>query len=96
MGKKEKYYNYIVDDLVKKTKIIYSPQNTMFNRVLIPFAKINRPFSMTEFKGILSRPVHKSFIQYIAKMYGAQDTGKNNDAYPLWKLYVEKMKEKLG
>ena len=81
MDKKEKYINYIVEDMIKNTEIDYDRE------------KIKYPFSSSFylFRFILypHSPFFSNFSKYITERYGIHD----EDVDIIWKLYKGKIKE---
>ena len=83
MNKKEKYINYVVDDMIKKTEIDYDQEKIKYpfsTSLLFPF------ISLPPFLFILPSP---SISKYVIERYGIHD----NDVDIIWKLYKGKIKE---
>ena len=79
--RKERYYNFIVDDLVKKTEIKESERRMKFPTV--PFFRIPSYF-------FTSRSSHNFFLlfsKYLKGMYGTHD----EEIQIIWDLYKERM-----
>ena len=95
MTKLEKYYNYIVDDLVSKTKIKYSARNTLGDRAIIPFIN-NESIPLRDLKKILGSTILSTFVDHVIIVYGAQDNAHNNDVFPLWEMYRKRMMDKIN
>ncbi len=79
MNKQEKYINYIVDDLVKKTEIDYKRKGTS------PFLPPFTLFSLS-LNNIPSAPGY--FSNHIKEMYGVRD----EEMEIIWDQYVERIK----
>ena len=78
--KLEKYINYVVEDLVKNTRIDYDNK-----RIYPPFSSsLFIPFSFFS-----SHSSIISFSPYIQKRYGARD----EEIQIIWDLYRERIKE---
>ena len=78
MDKKEKYINFIVDDLVTKTEINYEQ-----GRINFPFSHIpSHPFYSLSILFILS-----PFSKYIKERYGTRDEEINI----IWRQYKERI-----
>lgn len=77
-NKLEKYYNYIVDDLVKNTEIINEYDE--YCEIVIDTEWTTDCFD--DF--IYSLP---SFCEYIEYRYGA----RKDDCHPIWDLYIGKI-----
>ena len=83
MNKKEKYYNYVVEDLVSKTEIDYDQE-------IIKLTYPSFPLPLLLFL-FLSSPSH-SFSNYIKKMYGAH----SEEIEIIWKLYKERIQSLIN
>ena len=83
MNKKERYINYIIDDLVKKTEIDYE---TM--RLTLPF--LSSPTSFPFFFNLLSP--HPAFSEYVKERYGAHSEEINI----IWNLYKERIQSLIN
>jgi len=82
MSKQEKYINYIVDDLVKKTEIDNEQQ-----KITLPFISLP-PISFTHsYFFSYSLPISPHFSKYIKNLYGTKD----NEVQIIWDLYREKI-----
>jgi hypothetical protein len=84
MDKKEKYYNFIVDDLVKNTEIV---SDGVY--VVCPFW--HKPIRVMA----LFRPFEKLkwvFQIHIEKIYGAK---LKEESDMVWYLYVNRMRGKI-
>ena len=86
MNKQEKYINYIVDDLIKKTEIDYGrgkikctflPSDSYFGDC----ANISSFFSTSTYS--------TTFSVYMSERYGAKD----EEMKIIWGLYKERIKE---
>tara|TARA_R110000868_G_scaffold243309_1_gene499231 strand:- start:61 stop:324 length:264 start_codon:yes stop_codon:yes gene_type:complete len=81
MNKKERYINYIVDDLVKKTEIDY-------DRDLIKLPFLTPPF--LSYPSTYLYPYHfpfSSFSNHVRKVYGAHSEEINI----IWNLYKDRL-----
>ena len=87
MDKKEKYINYIVEDMIKNTEIDYEQGKIKYPSTL-PFPSYFFP-SFTSFSTILFYSPLPSFSKYIIERYGIHD----NDVDNTWEIYKEKIKE---
>ena len=79
--RKENYYNYVVDDLVKKTEIKESERRMKFPTV---------PFFYSLYFIFTSRSSHNFFLlfsKYLKGMYGTHD----EEIQIIWDLYKERM-----
>ena len=81
MDKKEKYINFIVDDMIKKTDIDYDRE-----KIKYPFSS---SFSFFFFPFHLPSYLITSISKYVIERYGIHD----NDVDIIWKLYKGKIKE---
>jgi hypothetical protein len=81
MNNKEKYYNYVVNDIVKNTEIDYDQETIKFPFLhsLSPFP-LSHPFSSP----LLYFPL---FIKYVKTRYGA----RYEEIKIIWNLYKEKI-----
>tara|TARA_R110000751_G_scaffold15833_1_gene50850 strand:+ start:725 stop:982 length:258 start_codon:yes stop_codon:yes gene_type:complete len=79
MDKKERYYNFIVDDMVKKTEIDHDKK-----RIKFPFHSL-----YTSFFFFLTPPLSffPLFPKYITERYGTHD----GEIKIIWNLYKEKI-----
>jgi hypothetical protein len=83
MSKKEKYYNYVVNDLVSKTEIDNDQEKIKFPFLLLhPF-----PFFYYHPHFPLSTYLFPSFIKYVKTRYGAHD----GEIKIIWNLYKERI-----
>ena len=81
MNRKEKYYNFIVDDLLKKTEIDYEKEEISFPSSFLS----SSPFS---FSSLLLYPSHPYlFSKYLKDLYGTRD----EEVRTIWKLYKERI-----
>ncbi len=88
MNKKEKYINYVVEDIVSKTEIDYEQ------------GKIKFPFYHSSSPIILLSPSPPStffpslipFANHVRKVYGAH----SEEIEIIWKLYKERIKDKIN
>jgi hypothetical protein len=82
--KLEKYINYVVEDLVKNTRIDYDKE-----RIYFPFFSF--PYSPSLFLILPPTPHHfpsSSFSKYVQKRYGARD----EEMDIIWDQYKERIK----
>ena len=78
MDKKEKYINYVVEDLISNTEIDYDQK------------KIKYPFSpYIFFNYFFLTFIFTSFSKYVIERYGIHD----NDVDNTWEIYKGKIKE---
>ena len=85
--RKERYYNFIVDDLVKKTEIDKNIGNKKKKREM-KFPTV--PFFRTPSYYFTSRSSHNFFLlfsKYLKGMYGTHD----EEIQIIWDLYKERM-----
>ncbi len=93
MDKKEKYINYIVGDLVKKTDIDYDKKE-----ILVPFSPfITLPFtllfsSLFSFTFFSSGPFFRSLSKYLKEMYGTTD----EEIETIWERYKERIQSLIN
>ena len=83
MDKKEKYINFIIEDLVSKTEIDYEQ-----GKIKFPFF----PLSFPLYYSPLLFPSFSSFSNYIKEKYGAH----SEEIEIIWKLYKERIKDKIN
>jgi len=93
-SKVEKYINYIVDDLVDKTKIdpnfMWGPNSK--GRVIPPWSTmyqedVGYSFDVFPLPSILS----SSYTKYVQSMYGV----KSHEGRAIWDLYIKKIETLL-
>ena len=87
MDKKEKYINYIVEDMIKNTEIDYEQGKIKYPSTL-PFPLLIFPLYNYPLTNSIISPF-PSFSKYIIERYGIHD----NDVDIIWKLYKGKIKE---
>ena len=82
MDKKERYYNFIVDDLIKKTEIddnkriiSFPPKPHLLSRRYIHYSEV------------IFLKLSSVFYTYILKRYGVQ----NDEVEMIWGLYRERI-----
>tara|TARA_R110000803_G_scaffold203140_1_gene268567 strand:- start:787 stop:1050 length:264 start_codon:yes stop_codon:yes gene_type:complete len=80
MGNKEKYINYIVDDLIKKTDIDYTAETFKY-----PFYPIS--FKDQKFRSIYLNTNGGFFRVYIEERYGTN----KEEMGMIWDQYKERM-----
>ena len=80
--KQEKYYSYVVEELVTQTKIDYDQKIIKF-----PFSSFNLPLP---YPRLAFRPKPSSFSNYLLGRYAINE-GLNE----LWGLYINKIKNKV-
>jgi hypothetical protein len=88
MGKKqEKYYSYVVEDLIKNTEIDYDQEIIKFPFTYSPILilLLSSPFFPS-----LSYPYLSSFSSYLLGRYAI-----NEGLSELWGLYINKIKNKV-
>jgi hypothetical protein len=97
MDKKEKYINYVVDDMIKKTEIDYDQEkikshSSIPSLPLLVFSPspllLLYPLSILFSLSAYSPPL-LSFSKYIIERYGIHD----NDVDNTWEIYKGKIKE---
>ena len=81
MNKKEKYINYVVEDLVSKTEIDYEQ-----GKIKFPLSSPSPSF----FIQYLYLLPSSFFSNYIKEKYGAH----SEEIEIIWKLYKERIKDK--
>ena len=84
MDKKEKYINFIVDDMIKKTDIDYDREKIKYP----PTPTYPYSFSFFFSLLLLSRPL-PPFSKHVIERYGIHD----NDVDNTWEIYKGKIKE---
>tara|TARA_B110000211_G_scaffold198737_1_gene228801 strand:- start:918 stop:1163 length:246 start_codon:yes stop_codon:yes gene_type:complete len=77
MDKKEKYYNYVVNDIVKNTDIDYDREKIKF-----PFYNNSIFFSFLPLSSLFSR-----FSKHVIERYGVHD----EEIKIIWYQYKEKI-----
>ena len=80
MDNKEKYINYVVDDLVKDTEMDYYKQSIKF-----PFPSF---FSSLHYNLFISIPLLSTFSKYVEEKYGTRD----EEIQIIWEQYRERLK----
>lgn len=89
MDKKERYINYVVEDLIKNTEIDYDQEIIKF-----PFSSFSLSLLslLTHFLSFssLSYPYLSSFSSYLLGRYAI-----NEGLSELWGLYINKIKNKV-
>ena len=83
MNKKEKYYNYIIDDMVKKTEIDYD-RDLIKLPYLSSFSLFHHLFSFFLFS--------PSFSNHVRKVYGVHD----EEIKIIWDLYKQRINELIN
>tara|TARA_R110000803_G_scaffold117493_2_gene186025 strand:+ start:278 stop:529 length:252 start_codon:yes stop_codon:yes gene_type:complete len=78
MNKKEKYYNYVVEDIVKNTEIDYDQE-----KIKYPFFSQFIFFNYYPF----SSNILSMFSNHVRKVYGVH----SEEIQTIWKLYKEKI-----
>ena len=91
MDKKEKYYNYVVEDLVKNTEI-YHDQETIKFPFYYTFLSLSIPTYLPLSLLLSSPPSHyyslfSHFSNYVIERYGVHD----EEMEIIWNLYKEKI-----
>jgi alcohol dehydrogenase YqhD (iron-dependent ADH family) len=86
MNKKEKYYNYVVNHLVKKTKIDYGKE-----RVIFPFSIIDPQFAFFTPK-LLIDSFLPDFTNYVKERYGVHD----EEIEFIWDQYKERIQSLIN
>jgi|TARA_R110000796_G_scaffold233426_1_gene351957 hypothetical protein len=90
MSKQQKYKNYIVEDLVSKTKIDYGQEEINF-----PFLTSNNPLfdflPYTHFSLYSTSPL-KYFSNYVKERYGASD----QEIEMIWDMYRERIQSLIN
>ena len=84
MNKKERYINYVVEDLVSKTEIDYEQEIIKY-----PFY---HSFSSLSFHSLLSHPPSLLFANHVRKVYGAH----SEEIEFIWKLYKERIQSLIN
>lgn len=85
MTPKEKYFNYIVDDLIKKTKFDLTDRDRGVWNFTIPFPN-KGPFKFTQIGAMfIDLIVFPSIIRTLINRYGLRD----DDMEVVWGMYVE-------
>tara|TARA_R110000803_G_scaffold193342_2_gene256275 strand:- start:52 stop:324 length:273 start_codon:yes stop_codon:yes gene_type:complete len=80
--RREKYYNYVIDDLVKKTEMDYERE-----KIIFPF-NIHLLFGFQSTIFINPNRINTfDFKNYIVKTYGVHD----EEVEDIWELYKERM-----
>ncbi len=93
MNKKERYYNHIVEDLVKKTEINYEEEITPFPSDVIIFPSgYLFPLHSLYHHEPTANYIPLSFIKYVEERYGARDEEVNI----IWELYKERMVKQIN
>ena len=92
MDKKEKYINYVVDDMIKKTEIDYDQEKIKYPSHPSLYVSLFSPLSLSSFTIFLtsftSTPL-PFFSKHVIERYGIH----YNDVDIIWKLYKGKIKE---
>ena len=82
MDKKEKYYNYIVDDLISKTEIDYD-----LERIKVPFYPSLSFISLYLPSPFIPPSLSLSLPNYLKGMYGTHD----EEIQIIWGLYKDRI-----
>ena len=85
MSKKEKYINFIIDDLVSKTEIDYEQGKIKFPSSLLSYP--SSPLFLFSHYFLFN-----SFSNYIKEIYGARD----EEIEIIWKLYKERIQSLIN
>ena len=83
MNKEEKYYNYVVDDLVKNTEIDHDQETIKF-----PFYYNYTPFPFV----LHSHTISTIFSKHVIERYGVHD----EEMRIIWNQYREKILTIIG
>ena len=90
MDKKEKYINYVVEDLISNTEIDYDQE-----KIKYPFLPFNPPFLSSPLPfpspSFYLLPI-LPFANHVRKVYGAH----SEEIEIIWKLYKERIKDKIN
>tara|TARA_R110000868_G_scaffold408977_2_gene693580 strand:- start:63 stop:368 length:306 start_codon:yes stop_codon:yes gene_type:complete len=100
MSKKEKYYNYIINDLVKDTNIDEELSNQLgTDFVVFPFKKEGKVFGDTHMAPVyslglsfMSMTFKDNFTEHLQSMYGVRE----DEVEILNDLYANALKEKFN
>jgi len=85
MNKKEKYINYVVEDLVSKTEIDYD-QEIIKYPFYHSFPSISPPLNSLLFPSLIP------FANHVRKVYGAH----SEEIEIIWKLYKERIQSLIN
>jgi len=80
MSKKEKYINFIIDDLVSKTEIVYEQETIFLTHPSFPYLF---PFPHT------SLFLPPFFTEHVTKLYGTH----KDEVDIIWYQYKQRIKE---
>tara|TARA_R110000822_G_scaffold182462_1_gene322039 strand:+ start:30 stop:308 length:279 start_codon:yes stop_codon:yes gene_type:complete len=87
MDKKEKYINYIVDDLLKKVILDYDRKNIIYD--FLPDT-MRKTFNVLYFRSnFIMFPYEHEFNDYVTERYGAS----GDDMYVIWDQFIRGVKE---
>ena len=86
MNKKEKYINYVVEDLISNTEIDYDQE-----KIKLPFLTPILYFFLLPPSSFFSS-YFPFFSNHVRKVYGAHD----EEIEIIWKLYKERIKDKIN
>ena len=93
IGKKEKYYDYIINDLLDATQIIGNDGDDYWSEIEFPFNKGNtygiRYLDLTQpaSGNYTNHLLFNNFSNYVKDMYGVT----NNEVVSLWYSYLENL-----
>ena len=83
---KEKYINYIVEDLVKKTEIDYEQEKITYPSLIYTFPNFNSPL-LSFYSSLLPFLPSNTFSKYLKERYGARD----EEIQIIWERYKERI-----
>ena len=91
MNKKEKYYNYVVEDIVKNTEIDYDQEIIKYPFHLLPlFLPLHLP-SHSLYSHLLL-PSLIPFANHVRKVYGAH----SEEIEIMWDMYRERIQSLIN
>ena len=91
MNKKEKYYNYILNDMLGKTT--FEPYDGHYVIVKPPYFKNSRFIRRNEYLHHIERQLHiNRFKDHLTVVYGARPS----ESSAIWYEYIVRVKKRNG
>jgi hypothetical protein len=90
MSKKEKYINYVVEDLISNTEIDYDQEKIKYP--FLTYSYSNTSLTLPPQLLLNYSSPNFPFANHVRKVYGAH----SEEIEIIWKLYKERIKDKLN
>ena len=88
MNNKEKYYNYVVDDLVKRTELKrFSDRHYSYYRIKYPFIKHFEKLPVPTYRYAVDHNPYALFTPYVISIYGVSD----EEVEMVWNIYRDRI-----